>query len=121
MVLAAISRETHLIGLIDTISSFYEPYLAAYMLSSLHQISHSCIGAKLDNQYIHPLHYQEKYFQVDGLLTFKHPNMADHVYFRTSIPGRDLAVRYVDAIFQLRGVYKMNNSSDKTFIKVPWK
>ena len=26
--------------------------------------------------------------------------MADHVYFRTSIPGR-LAVRYVDAIFSI--------------------
>ena len=73
MVLAAISRETHPIGLIDTISSFYEPYLAACMLSSLHQISHSCIGAKLDNQYIHPLHYQEKYFQVDGAIVIQTP------------------------------------------------
>ncbi|MEJ7444459.1 hypothetical protein WL480_06000 [Staphylococcus hominis] len=34
-------------------------------------------------------------------MTFKHPNMADHVYFRTSIPGRDLAVRYVDDIFSI--------------------
>ncbi|WP_259334911.1 hypothetical protein [Staphylococcus epidermidis] len=39
MALAAISRETHPIGLIDTIYSFYEPYLAACMLSSLHQIA----------------------------------------------------------------------------------
>nr|AME30201.1 hypothetical protein [Staphylococcus epidermidis] len=34
-------------------------------------------------------------------MTFKHPNMADHVYFRTFIPGRDLAVRYVDTIFSI--------------------
>ena len=33
MALAAISRETHPVGLIDTIFSFYEPYLAACMLS----------------------------------------------------------------------------------------
>lgn len=39
MALAAISRETHPIGLIDTIYSFYEPYLATCMLSSLHKIA----------------------------------------------------------------------------------
>ena len=40
--------KTHSIGLIGTISSsFYEPYLAARMLSSLHQISHGRIGANI--------------------------------------------------------------------------
>ncbi|WP_294584219.1 LLM class flavin-dependent oxidoreductase [uncultured Staphylococcus sp.] len=46
--LAALSRETQYIGLISTISStFYEPYLAARMLSSLQQLSHGRIGANI--------------------------------------------------------------------------
>lgn len=46
--LAAVSRETKHIGLVSTISSsFYEPYLAARMLSSLNQISQGRIGANI--------------------------------------------------------------------------
>lgn len=46
--LAAISQETEYIGLVSTISSsFYEPYLAARMLSSLNQISQGRIGANI--------------------------------------------------------------------------
>ena len=158
--LAAISRETHSIGLIGTISSsFYEPYLAARMLSSLHQISHGRIGANivtsqfdleaqnysmqalphlekryeradefinvmkklwesftveaivnhknsgigLNHQYIHPLHYQGKYFQVAGAINIPTPKYGRPRLFQagTSIPGRDLAVRHVDAIFSI--------------------
>jgi FMN-dependent oxidoreductase (nitrilotriacetate monooxygenase family) len=46
--LAAIAQETNYIGLVSTISSsFYEPYLAARMLSSLNQISQGRIGANI--------------------------------------------------------------------------
>lgn len=46
--LAVVSRETKYIGLVATISSsFYEPYLAARMLSSLNQIAQGRIGANI--------------------------------------------------------------------------
>ncbi len=46
--LAAVSRETKYIGLVATISSsFYEPYLAARMLSSLNQMAQGRIGANI--------------------------------------------------------------------------
>lgn len=46
--LAAIARETHAIGLVGTISStFYEPFHAARLLSSLHTISQGRIGANI--------------------------------------------------------------------------
>ena len=86
-------------------------------------VNHKDSGIGLNHQYIHPLHYQGKYFQVAGAINIPTPKYGRPRLFQagTSIPGRDLAVRHVDAIFQLHGIYKMANNSDKTFINVPWK
>ncbi|MEJ7341265.1 LLM class flavin-dependent oxidoreductase, partial [Staphylococcus epidermidis] len=53
--------------------------------------------------YIHPLHYQGKYFQVAGAINIPTPKYGRPRLFQagTSIPGRDLAVRHVDAIFSI--------------------
>lgn len=158
--LTALSRETQYIGLISTISStFYEPYLAARMLSSLQQLSHGRIGANivtsqfdaearnfsmdylppleqryaradefvsvmkklwasfttdaivndkekgegLDNHYIRPIQHNGDYFKVDGAINIPTSAYDRPLLFQagTSLPGRALAAKYVEAIFSI--------------------
>ncbi|CAM3029564.1 NtaA/DmoA family FMN-dependent monooxygenase [Staphylococcus argensis] len=158
--LSVLSRETKYIGLISTISStFYEPYLAARMLSSLQQLSHGRIGANivtsqfdaeaqnfsmdhlppleqryaradefitvmkqlwdsftteaiindrekgegLDSQYIRPIQHEGKHFQVNGALNIPTSRFERPLLFQagTSLPGRALAAKHVEAIFSI--------------------
>lgn len=66
-------------------------------------VNHKDSGIGLNHQYIHPLHYQGKYFQVAGAINIPTPKYGRPRLFQagTSIPGRDLAVRHVDAIFSI--------------------